>query len=112
MKSKLMARQSVQAVIPTHTKGRALPRLLAVLAVLGLMLASAGAAFWLTLQHMSTIDLAAVQEAEAAAFSAGRVTAMAEMSNAMADVYQQGRSDALADLARGAAVSKLGEVRP
>lgn len=71
--------------------------------VLALMLASAGCAVWLTWQAVPELHAAELREAEDAAFSAGRVTAMAEMSEAMAQVYEQGRQEALQDQARAAA---------
>ena len=77
-------------------KSARLPAWLAgVMLVIVLMAVAAGSATWLVLRAVPALQEAELRAAEDAAFSAGRVTAYAELSEAMAQVYEDGRQEGL-----------------
>lgn len=77
-------------------KPAAVPAWLAgVLLVIVLMAIAASSATWLVLRTVPALQQAELRAAEDAAFSAGRVTAYAELSEAMAQVYEDGRQEGL-----------------
>lgn len=79
--------------------------------VIALMLASAAAAAWLTLQAVPAQQAAELRAAEDAAFEAGRLVTYAELSKAMAQVYEQGRAEGMREQAGQAAADARGDTR-
>lgn len=93
----ILARRRRRGAIPL--KSPRFPAWLAgVLLVIALMAASAAAATWMALQIVPALQHAEMRQAEMAAFDAGRISAYTELSEAMGQVYDQGKQDALAAL--------------
>lgn len=105
-RSRLLIRQSIPPVTVTRTRRGAVVELLkrglparhvGMLVVLALMIGCAASAVWQASFPVRTeLTPAEVKAMEDAAFRAGRETAYEELSQGMAQVYEQGRQDGLA----------------
>lgn len=115
-RSRLLIRQSIPPITVTRTRRGAVVELLkrglpvrqvGVLVVLALMLGCAFSVAWQAanpvVPDLTSAEAHAMQEA---AFRAGRETAYEELSQGMAQVYEQGRQDGIA--AREAAQARGG----
>ena len=104
-RSRFVIRQSVPPVVVTRTRrgtvvelaSRRLPVWTAVLGVMLASVISAATSLWLAAaQPSEAVTAAEAQQREDKAFQAGREVAYEEMSQGMAQVYEQGHADGLA----------------